>query len=305
MKFPKIAPEVLLKRLASPMGKVNMVLDTDTYNEVDDQFALVYALKSVDRLNVQAVYAAPFYNEKSDSPEDGMEKSYDEILKILKMLEIPDDGFVFRGSTDYLKDYNKPQISDAAKDLVERAMLADIEPLYVVAIGAITNVASAILLEPKIIEKIVVIWLGGNALNWPHNNEFNLEQDVLSSQLIFDCGVPLIHIPCNGVTTHLLTTISELKEHLQNKSQIADYLIEIVENHTDDSYAWSKVIWDIATIAWLINPNWVPSNIVHSPILTENKTWSIDNSRHFIRSAYYMDRDLIYRDLFTKLSTND
>ena len=53
---------------------------------------------------------------------------------------------VFRGSTDYLKEIDKPQKSEAVEDLVERAMAsADDDPLYVVAIGAITNVASAML----------------------------------------------------------------------------------------------------------------------------------------------------------------
>lgn len=47
-------------------GKINMVLDTDTYNEVDDQFALMYALRSPERLNVEAIYAAPFYNNRSN-----------------------------------------------------------------------------------------------------------------------------------------------------------------------------------------------------------------------------------------------
>ena len=59
---------------------VRMVLDTDTYNEIDDQFAVVYALISPE-LDVQAVYAAPFHNNRSSGPGDGMEKSYEEILR--------------------------------------------------------------------------------------------------------------------------------------------------------------------------------------------------------------------------------
>jgi hypothetical protein len=43
MNSSKIAPEVLIQKLKWPVGKVRVVLDTDTYNEVDDQFALAYA----------------------------------------------------------------------------------------------------------------------------------------------------------------------------------------------------------------------------------------------------------------------
>ena len=90
--------EELVRRLQLPKGRVDMVLDTDTYNEVDDQFALSYALLSPEKLNVQAIYAAPFYNDRSSGPKDGMEKSYDEILRLLDKLGIDPEGRVFKGS---------------------------------------------------------------------------------------------------------------------------------------------------------------------------------------------------------------
>jgi hypothetical protein len=89
---------IRLERLQPPEGKIQMILDTDTYNEIDDQFAIVYALLSPKRLDVKAIYAAPFYNSRSTSPADGMEKSYEEILRVLAKLGISSDNFVFRGS---------------------------------------------------------------------------------------------------------------------------------------------------------------------------------------------------------------
>jgi inosine-uridine nucleoside N-ribohydrolase len=280
---------------------VRMVLDTDTYNEIDDQFAVVYALLSPERLDVEAVYAAPFFNNKSSGPGDGMEKSYQEILRLLERLEVSPEGFAYRGSTDYLRDWDHPVGSEAASDLVERA-LADPSPLYVVAIGAITNVASAILMEPRILERIVVVWLGGHALHWPNTAEFNLRQDIPASRLVFDCGVPLVHVPCAGVVTHLRTTVPEVERYVQGQGAIGDYLAQIYKEHHTDHYAWSKEVWDLAAIAYLIDEKWVPTHIVHSPILTDQLTWSFDNSRHLIRTAMYVDRDPIFRDLFTKLA---
>ena len=66
-----------------PKTKIDVVLDTDAYNEVDDQWAIAYLLRSGDRLNLKEIYTAPFFNRKSTSAEDGMLKSYDEILKKL------------------------------------------------------------------------------------------------------------------------------------------------------------------------------------------------------------------------------
>ena len=155
--------EKRLERLKKPKGQIEVVLDTDTYNEIDDQFALAYLIKSEEKLRLQAIYAAPFFNHHSESPEDGMEKSYAEIHKVLRLMgkqEFCD--VVYKGSRQYLSSEEKPVESPAARDLIERAMSrADDNPLYVVAIGAITNIASAILMEPEIIEKIVVVWLGG------------------------------------------------------------------------------------------------------------------------------------------------
>jgi len=302
MRFPKLSDQLLLKRLEPPAGKMRMVLDTDTYNEVDDQFALTYAIKSREKIHLEAVYAAPFHNERSKSPEESMELSYDEILKILGMLNVDPKNFAYKGSTNYLKNVNEPEESDAVRDLIKRAMESDDDdPLYVVAIGAITNIASAMLIEPEIIRKVVVVWLGGNALFWDNAKEFNLSQDILSARIVFDSGVPLVHIPCAGVTTHLLTTISELEQNIGGKSEIGTYLTSIVRSYTKDPFAWSKVIWDISTIAWLINPEWVPTRLVHSPIITDRHTWSFDQSRHFIRSAYFVNRDPIFADLFKKI----
>ena len=302
MVFPKISNVQLLKRLEPPQGIIHMVLDTDTYNEIDDQFALAYALRSPEKIRLEAIYAAPFHNDRSTSPEDGMEKSYQEILNVLSILNISSEKIVYRGSKGFLKDENTPQESQAARDLVKRAMEDRDEPLYVVAIGAITNVASAILLEPRIIEKIVLIWLGGHAFFWQDTKEFNLQQDVYASRLVFNCGVPLVHIPCMGVTTHFVTTIPELECYLMGKSEIGTYLTEIVKGYTNQPFGWSKVIWDVTAIAWLINPDWVPTSIVHSPILTDQVTWSFDTTRHFIRSATYIRRDPIFADLFRKLT---
>jgi inosine-uridine nucleoside N-ribohydrolase len=286
------------------MGKVRMVLDTDTYNEVDDQFALVYALLSPERLAVEAIYAAPFHNNRSSGPADGMEKSYAEILRLLDKMAKPANGLVYKGATAYLDAGLRPVQSAAAADLVERALASPADdPLYVVAIGAITNVATAILIEPKIVERIVVVWLGGHALYWPDTKEFNLKQDVPAARLIFDCGVPLVHIPCNGVTTHLLTTVAELEAYVSGRGAIGDYLVEIVKGYHPDHVGWSKVIWDIATIAYLLDARWVPTELVHSPILTDQVTWSVDRARHFIRSATYIQRDPIFRDLFAKLES--
>jgi purine nucleosidase len=297
-----LSTEQLIRKLQHPGKKVRMVLDTDTFNEIDDQFAVVYALHSEASVQIEAFYAAPFYNELSSGPADGMEKSYTEILKILNILdrkEIP----VYKGSTTYLPTSVEPVESAAARNLVERAMKSDpSDPLYVVAIGAITNVASAILMEPRIIDRIVVVWLGGHSLEWPDTKEFNLHQDIRGARVLFDSGVPLVLIPCMGVASHLQTSLSEIRDHLQDKGAIGQYLYETYLNCANDHYARTRVIWDISTIAWLVNPEWCPSVLMHSPRISDDSRWIKDPTRHMIRYIFHIQRDRVFRDLFQKTS---
>lgn len=188
-------------------------------------------------------------------------------------------------------------------DLIKRAMSRTPEdPLYVVPVGCITNIASAILTEPEIINNIIVVWLGGNDLNWPHQREFNLAQDVIASQVIFNSGVPLVLMPCRPVVSHFHTTIPEMEYFLKGKNELSDYLFNIVVDYSGGREAWSKVIWDVTAVAWLVNSSWIATNLVHSPILTDQVTFSVDHSRHFIRMATEINRDAIYYDLFKKLA---
>ena len=296
--YPQLTESFLVRRLAHPSGKIRMVLDTDTYNEIDDQFAVVYALLSGEKMQVEALYAAPFFNSLSLGPKDGMEKSYNEILKIRKILN-REDVPVYRGSESYFPATHTPVDSEAARNLVERAMASDPDdPLYVVGIGAVTNIASAILLEPKIIERIVVVWLGGHALEWPDTREFNLFQDLHGSRVLFDSGVPLVLVPCMGVASNLRTTLSEVRDYVKPLGEIGQYLYETYRDCADDHYAYSRVIWDIGVIAWLNIPEHAPSYLMTSPHISENFRWSIDPNRHLIRYVRYFDRDAAFRNLF-------
>lgn len=350
MKLPELTNEEMIKRLAPPLGKVKMVLDTDTYNEVDDQFALAYALLSPEKLSVEAVYAAPFSSTffssilntdnvpipMTSDIKQGLELSYKEIHNIYRLLGKSAEGKVFKGSEAYMTEPGKPVKSAAAEDLIKKAMDSD-ELLYVVAIGEITNVASAIMMEPEIIKKIVVVWLAGQPLYWPQTIEFNIGQDYIASQFIFDCGVPLVLIPCMSVASHLSTTAAELNEKLNGKSRIGSYLSnivisqlseeaaagmlnvlrfsylkgvddynsEIVNNIPIGSMACSRIIWDISTIGYMLNPNLCPSTIVSAPRLLPDLVWGEDNPRHLIRVCNFIYRDGIFGDMFKKLSEAD
>ncbi len=299
----------LIRRLQRPAGIIDVVLDTDTYNEIDDQYALAYLVRSPERLRLRAVYAAPFFNSNSSGPEDGMEKSYDEILHILSLCGRDDmHAHTFKGSRGYLTDETTPMPSDACDDLCQRAMAYSAEnPLYVVAIGAITNIASALLKNPAIAERIVLVWLGGHAHQWPDNGEFNLAQDVAAARVVFGCGVPLVQLPCMGVVSAFTVTKPELEYWFRGKNALCDYLIDHTIEEAE-SYAagkpWSRVIWDVTAVAWLLDEQGtlLRDHLVASPIPQYDNHYSFDPGRHFIRYVYHVNRDALMEDLVRRLS---
>ena len=146
-----------------------------------------------------------------------------------------------------------------------------------------------------------MVWLGGHAHYWPTTNEFNLQGDLVAAQIVFDSGVPLVQIPCHPVASHLLTTLAELERFVKGRGAIGDYLVEIFAAYSQNHFAASKVIWDMSAVAWLLDASWVPTDLVHSSVLTDQKTWSHDPSRHFMRVARTVRRDAIFGDLFKKL----
>ena len=355
-------------RLAPPrpgeLGtRPRVVIDTDAANEIDDQFALAWALLSPERLDVLAVYAAPFsfahrrqemiraraaqqQPERASAadlellrqhgarlahaerrgwvletldlplfnpPGVGMERSHDEILRVFDALRLPAAGRVFRGSAGYLPGAGTPLRSEAVEHLIAtaRATPADGAPLYVVAIGCVTNIASALLLAPDIVDRIVVVWTSGYPSSAPHTNfSLNLEQDLPASQWLFDSGVPLVYLPGYQVGAQLRLSLPEMERHVQGCGAIGHYLHRLYTHNPlwefagiESFFAHSWVIWDVINIAWLLNPDWVPSESVATPVLGHDKRWRQAPGRHPMREGYAVARDAIFRDFFERLET--
>ena len=297
--------EQRLKNLSVPTGRIDVVLDTDAYNEIDDQFAITYLLKNSDKLNTKAIYAAPFLNSRSTSAADGMEKSYNEIFKLLDLMNIKMD--VYRGSDAFLTDEKTPVMSDAARDLAARVEDYSPEnPLYVVAIGAITNVASAVLLNPKVAENAVLVWLGGHGLHYHDTKEFNMVQDIAASRVVMSCGMPFVQLPCMGVVSEFTVSKHDLEYWLMDKSPIADYLARNTIKEAE-SYAhgrpWTRVIWDVTAVAWLVNNNdrFMLSRVINTSLSGYDGKYEQNAEGDPMRYVYYVRRDALMKDLFDKI----
>lgn len=297
-----------IERLKRPEGCIDMVLDSDMFNEIDDQFALAYILQYPEKLNLLEIYAAPFFNHHSNSPAHGMELSYDETYHVLTLLNRREqfEEKVYKGSTAFLPDESTYIESAAARRMVElsRAYSAE-NPLYIVGIAACTNIASAILMDPTIVERIFVVWLGGLGFDWHDNYSFNAGQDVAAARVLLGSGVPLVLLPGKGVLDHFATTGPELEYWLKGKNAFCDYMIEKTREEAmicKGEKCWSRPIWDVGAVAWLLGNNFMLDRIVNSPVMEYDHLYSHDYRRLFIRYVYSINRDRLMGDLFDRLS---
>ena len=351
------------QRLAPPQGRPRIVIDTDAANEIDDQFALAWALLCPERLDVLAVYAAPFSFEhrrqemrralaaraapdqasafdlallqqhaaKLDrfakngwalddighwpvfcTPGEGMLRSADEIARVFGLLRLPTAGRVFRGSPGYLADERTPLMSEAVEHLIAlaRATPADSEPLYVVAIGCVTNIASALLAAPDIAERIVVVWTSGYPSHAPQINfSLNMEQDMAAARVLFASGAPLVYLPGFHVGAQLRLSLPEMALHVQPRGAIGADLHRLYLHNPLADFAgldvhapgFSWVIWDVINIAWLLNTQWVPSTLVPTPGLSDQRRWTVRHDAPLMREAFAVARDAIFGDFFETL----
>ena len=197
-------------------------------------------------------------------------------------------------------DSKDNETTKAVEKIIEIALKN--EKTYILSIGAITNIAIAILKEPKIIDRIEIIWLGGNSLLQNKNDEFNFRQDIKAVKTIFESNAKLTIIPCKNVASNLITSIYELEHFLKGKNELCDYLCQRFYNDGVHGIQERRVIWDISVIAYMLNKSWFMSEEISCPRIREDSSYELTNNNHKITMINYIDVNKVYTDLFNKLT---
>lgn len=236
---------------------VRLFLDTDTANEIDDQFAVAYALLA-DHIDVIGFGAAPFLNDNASTPAEGMEKSYEEAVRV-RDLTVPGCSVpVYRGADRYLPDRHTPVDSPAARAIVRACRETD-DYVFVASIGCFTDAASALLLDPSVGRNMVAVLIGANDADlFASADDFNLRQDRAAAQVLMESGAGVILLPALGGTEVLHLTAMECAYALENKNIPAgDYLTGLMRRDhgvpAGTVKSTTHIIWDVASVAVLRN----------------------------------------------------
>lgn len=256
-----------------PEGKrVRMIVNTDCKNEADDQFALVHHLMT-PMFDVRGIIAAHFESRKADFGEHRtVHASYDEINLMLRLMELEGQYPVCLGADRPMPDEATPVPSDGARMIIEEAMREDERPLYVAFQGAITDLASALLIEPRIAGRLTAIWIGGNP--YPRGGwEFNLFQDRHAANVVFASGVALWQIPQNVYKT-ITVSLSELQYRVAPCGEVGDYLFRQMVAFNDFAAQWRG--WPRGE-TWCLGDQPAVGVLLQDP---ENCTWTMQPAPH-------------------------
>ena len=156
-----------------------------------------------------------------------------------------------------------------------------------------------------------MVWLGGTAFFCDNATEFNLKQDIAAVRVVFNSGVPLVQLPCRGIVESFRISEADIRMWMLGKNKLCDYLggytiKDQEEFHKMAGKPWTRVIWDVTAVAWLLNDNnrFMDDKLVHTPIVTYDRHYAFDDSRHYMKYVYNIKRYALVEDMFNRLTSN-
>lgn len=280
--------------------KVRVIINTDAKNEADDQFAIVQAALTPS-FELHGFIAAHFGDRKSTT---SMQDSYDEIMLLLKLMHMEQQFRVEAGALHALQDEETPVESAGAKLIVEEALREDERPLHIAFLGPLTDMASALLMEPKIAEKnIRVIWIGGG--DWPHGcREYNLGNDIHAANVVFTSTVDVWQIPRN-VYRMMPVSHAELIERVYPKGALGQYLtgqlIDFNNSHPSRPAEY-RVLGDSPAVGVIMYGDCGKWSLQPAPECDEEMNYVHTRKNRPIRVYENIDARFIMEDFYAKLS---
>lgn len=283
--------------------QVRVITNTDAKNEADDQFAIVQTLLSPKLDNVG--FIAAHYGTKH---ADAMERSYHELETIFDKMGFNKEGMLYRGASHAILNRKTPVDSEGAQLIIREAMKDDPRPLYITFLGPLTDMASALLLEPKIASRCTVIWIGGGP--YPHGGiEFNQDNDIDAVNVVFRSKVPVWQVPKN-VYEMMAVSLAELEYRVRPCGTIGAYLCDQLDQHAfEDGPRQNEfrtgetwVLGDNPTVGLLLYEHRFEYDWVNAPLVTHDSVYVPNVNNRPIRVYRRIDSRLILEDLYAKLA---
>lgn len=282
---------------------VRLIVNTDAKNEADDQLAIVQALLSPKFENAGMI--AAHYGTRH---EDSMERSFKELEVIFDKMHFPKENMIFHGAPHAIPDKTTPVVSEGAELIVREAMKDDDRPLFAIFLGPLTDLASALLMEPKIASRMTAIWIGGG--RYPAGGpEFNLGNDINAANVVFQSKMEIWQVPKN-VYEMMPLSLAELEYKVAPYGEIGEYLLQQLDEHAQEEGPRNSafrtgetwVVGDSPAVGLLLYEHRFEFDWVEAPLVTEDMAYVHTKLNRPIRIYHSIDSRLILDDFFAKLA---
>ena len=279
-----------------------LIIDTDAKNEADDQYAIVHALLS-PTLDVRGIVPAHFGTARSDTSMLDSRAEVDLLLQLAGLEAVT----VANGAERAIVDESTPAPSDGADLIVAESRLASADdPLFVAFLGPLTDMATAILTDPEIVRRdVVVVWIGGMGydVDWSYPAvEFNLRNDITAANVVFGSGITLWQVPA-PVYSMVSVGYAELEEKIGGTSKLADYLITQLVEFNDAHHGEpieSRSLGDSPAISLVLNPRGGVSRTLPAPRFSSEGGY-LPGSGNPVKVFDAVDVRYLLEDMFAKI----
>ncbi|MEP6844889.1 MAG: nucleoside hydrolase [Panacibacter sp.] len=311
-----IFPDSLVK------PRMRVIIDNDFGGDPDGLFELVQHLLSPS-VEIRAIIGSHLKaGDGFDPSKETAANAKKKIEEVLNIMNLGKTFPVYQGSNFALENDSTAQQSDAANAIVKEAMRDDTKlPLYVVCGAGLTDIASAYLIEPKIANRLTLIWIGGPEypeLATPPPSyttmEYNLGIDLKAGQVIFNKStIPIWQIPRN-VYRQVMMPYSSLLLKVKTQGKIGEYLTSNIERVMKMGIKYNFNVGELyivgdsplvllTALQSSFEPD--PSSSFYalrlSPLINNQGIYEVNHKGRNIRVYTQLDVQLLLDDLYSKL----
>lgn len=298
-----------------------VIIDNDFSGDPDDLFQLVHHLLSPS-LDIRLVVASHLREgDPFDSSPDTAASAFAVAADVFARMGITSRDVIKRGSAHAIKDLSTPAPSEAVDAIIAEARADDPRPLFYLAGGGLTDLASALIQAPDIASRMTLIWIGGlehQGLATPPKNampiEYNLLIDTIAGQVVFDTpDLEIWQVPRN-VYRQCLVSIAELRTKVGTCGELGKFLVDAIEHEqarvhqyglpVSESYALGDSPLVLLTaLSSLFEPDSTSSihTLMPTPQLTDDGAYRYLNDSRPMRVYTYVDTRLMFDDLYAKI----
>jgi hypothetical protein len=238
-----------------------------------------------------------------------MEESREEVDLLLSLLGLSGQVRVENGSPNAMPDLVTPIDSPGARLIIEEAMKEEDGPLFVAFLGPLTDMASALLLEPAIAGRdITAIWIGGGPYEGQgaaYEPEFNLSNDIVAANLVFTSSLKVWQVP---ITAYVMMAVSyaELYEQVRPCGAIGSYLVRQLVKFNEEHPHFDRAtefrsLGDSPAIGLMLNPSAGSWSERSAPGFNHDCSYDYSRACRPIRVYSTIDSRFVLSDMFAKL----